>query len=525
MDSFTGVFMFLFLFCCKQPSVCCKDVAEVPIVVETSLPEKVFDISLNVQPSTSKIFFDGQEQTTSIIRTKNGIHELKIEQEGFHTVEQSIEIFENGKNVFDIALEPIMFSVFFSIQDAGAISITNESGKSWEVPNFSQTSLPWGIYSFETKRERSVQSKKKKRKKQKHEPDILQWNQKIDADQRVNRCFDNDEQYLRCVWHLKCGGAPKAVEFSPDGKELWVALLMGPMAVEVYDTQTWEKIKSINLEDKGAVEFVFSPDGSKVYASQMQTSSVYEIDSKTKELIRKMNTKGLWTKVLTMNTDGNRLFASNWVSNDVSEFELPSGIMHKKWKTSKTPRGLYITKDNKHLYVATYEGGTLERFDLEKGTKTILFSEGRSMRHIVADEENALLYISDMGRNVIWKHNIVTGETMILTKTESHPNTIRLSHDNRLLFVSIRGQNNPKSYIIPGPEYGVIQVFDTKTGALLDVAIGGNQPTALDLSSTNLLASSDFLDANINIYMVSDSSLFLERPSNRTENYKIYMKK
>ena len=146
------------------------------------------------------------------------------------------------------------------------------------------------------------------------------------------------------------------------------------------------------------------------------------------------------------------------------------------------------------------------------------------MRHIVGDEEKGVLYISDMGRSRIWKHTIKTQKTTLFAKTERHPNTIKLSPDKKLLFVSTRGRNNPKSYILPGPEYGVVQVFDTQTGSLVDVAVGGNQPTGLDIS-THYLASSDFLDANINIYHLPSTQYFQKSASARTENYLQHMKK
>ena len=110
--------------------------------------------------------------------------------------------------------------------------------------------------------------------------------------------------------------------------------------------------------------------------------------------------------------------------------------------------------------------------------------------------------------------------------TESHPNTIVLSPDKKLLFVSTRGRNNPDSYIVSGPEFGVVQVFDASTGVLLDALVGKNQPTGLDLSHDGrMLASSDFLDANINIYGIPTTDVFLQGASPATKTYRSLMKK
>jgi len=484
-------------------------------------------IYLDVEPADSEIMIDGHPTTERFVFLHEGTHQITAQKDGFSTFKQSVSVQLGVVSEIAIHLQPLDFQVHVAVQNAKSITAQHENGSIWNISNNSTISLPWGMYDFEAHRKKKSPWKKNQKQlpQQAHEPKAVTWKQQISAATRIRRCFDTADQYLRCVWHLACGKAPKAVAFSPDGKELWVALLMGPIAVEVYDTKTWEKTHAINLNQSGAVEFVFSPNQNKVYASQMQNSSVYEIDSKSKKVLRKIRTKGSWTKVLAINNTGTRLYASNWVSNDVSEIDLDTWTVRNKWKTGKVPRGLYLSEDQKYLYVATYESGTLERIDLSNGHHTVLFSKGRAMRHIVADEKKGLLYISDMQRDVIWKYDIASGTTTILSKTESHPNTLRLSPDKRLLFVSTRGRNNPKSYILAGPEYGVVQVFDTKTGDLVDVAIGRNQPTGLDLSTNGLLASSDFLDANINIYQVPPTKIFLESPSPRTEDYQTYMPK
>src|SRR5215207_3793101 len=76
---------------------------------------------------------------------------------------------------------------------------------------------------------------------------------------------------------LRSGSNPKQVAFSPDGRELWVSLL-GGRGVEVFDARTMRKRKAIRLGQYGAVEVLFTGDGRTVYASQMETASVWEID-------------------------------------------------------------------------------------------------------------------------------------------------------------------------------------------------------------------------------------------------------
>ena len=89
-----------------------------------------------------------------------------------------------------------------------------------------------------------------------------------------------------------------------------------------------------------------------------------------------------------------------------------------------------------------------------------------------------------------------------------------------MLFVSNRGRGSSKSDLLPGPEWGLVQLFDTGTRKLLDVIVGGNQPTALDLSDDGrLLVFSDFLDDRIRIYSVPPYEEFVRGGGGRARSY------
>ena len=91
---------------------------------------------------------------------------------------------------------------------------------------------------------------------------------------------------------------------------MWVSLL-GGFGLEIFDPTTGTKIGGVKLGKYGAVEVIFSRDGTKVYASQMETASVYEIDRATRTIKRHFDTGGKWTKVLLLSPDEKTLWASN----------------------------------------------------------------------------------------------------------------------------------------------------------------------------------------------------------------------
>jgi len=319
----------------------------------------------------------------------------------------------------------------------------------------------------------------------------------------VERCVGHDGKLVKCVTRVRTGNRPKALAFSPDDKELWVALHYDKPAVAVYDTTTWALIGAVELGEYGAVELAFSADGSRVYFSQFETATVYEIDRAKRKVLRELKTGSKESKVVLISPDGRRLYVANWNGNDVSEFDLASGKLRRSLATNGIPRGLYETRDQKQLYVAGFDPARLYRFDLGTGERSILAEKGGRMRHIVAAEARKKLFISDLGGNRIWQFDLATEELSVLAETDDHPNTIDLGADERMLYVSNRGKNNPETFLAVGPEWGSVLVIDTQTGRVVDAIVAGNQSTGLDVSNDGrLLAVSDFMDNRINVYEI-----------------------
>jgi len=356
-------------------------------------------------------------------------------------------------------------------------------------------------------------------------------------------CPDPPGQLLDCVAEFKLPvpdwtnrdlprekreGGPKALLIPPNANEVWVAVLVGPPALRIYSLSSGEEVAQILLgeENLGAVEFEITADGKTVYVSQLESSLVYEIDAEAKSVRRVLPAYGEWPKILELSPDESMLYVSNWTSGNIAEIDLSSGALARDLPGTVVPRGLYATRDHSAVYVAGFGSGELLRIDRSSGESEVLFSEVASLRHIVADEERGRLYISDLKNARILVHDIKAGTTSPLAAVHPKPNTIRLSPDGRLLFVSSRGPNNPENWLDPGPAWGAISVIDAETGALLDLAVAGNQPTGMDLSVDGTkLVTSDFIDNRIRVYAVPASATFFAADPERLDAMKATLPK
>ncbi len=315
--------------------------------------------------------------------------------------------------------------------------------------------------------------------------------------------LDPAGQVVHGIGTIACAGAPKGVALTPDGREAWTTILNGPPSIEIFDPRTRRRLGGIDLGTHGAVEIVFSHDGSRAYASQMETARVFEIDVEKRRVLRALDTESAWTKVVALSPDGKTLYAANWSGDDVSEIDLASGQLTRRIPVADTPRGLWPAADGATLWVASFGTGALERVDLATGRVRRVFSSGGALRHMVADERRGLLFTSDMAKDCVWVTDMKTNKTKRFATVGHKPNTIDLSPDGRVLFVSNRGANNPVSYYLPGPEWGSVMLLDAATAKPLDGIVGGNQCTALDVSDDgSLLVFSDFLDNRLRVYEV-----------------------
>ena len=325
--------------------------------------------------------------------------------------------------------------------------------------------------------------------------------------------------------------SPKSAAFSPSGDELWITSLMNKKTgVTVFETKiisSPQRLADITLPGGGAVEVIFNKNGARAYVSQMETGQVFEIDTGSKKIIRTFNTNGQWTKILLISPDGTKLYAANWLSNDVSEIDLTTGELIRKIKTVTTPRGLYVNASSTALYVAGFEDGEIQKIDLATGKDKVLYRTGGAMRHIVADEVRQILFISDMGTATIYKLSLKDDKVTKFATTDINPNTIAISPDKKVLIVSNRGKNaTEENYYIPGPEWGSVLLFDTATGRMLDALVGGNQPTALDISPDGKhFVFSDFLDAKLRIFSLPNYETLKNGRGGKSSVYKKELKK
>lgn len=461
---------------------------------------------ISAAPGDAMILFDGSVAGTGTLEVQDvapGSYTLQIERTGYEPVSTRVELKRLRANEVSYELTPLPQTVSI---------VTHPEGAKITIAAAGDPLSGMAPYAAE------VLSGRVKLTIELDGYNTFTREYDIDSPLALEYYLDPEGQVLHGLGLITTLGAPKGVSVTHDGSEAWTSILDGPPSIQIFDPRTGEELGGVDIGDYGAVEVIFNKAGTLAYTSQMETAKCFEIDVKTRQVLREFDTQSAWTKWVELSPDEKTLYASNWSGDDVSVIDLATGTLVKRIGVSDTPRGMYATDDGKWLYVAGFDSGDLERINLVTFAREVLFTDGGALRHIVADEKTGRLFISDMNKDVIWVHDMKTGTTTKFVDVDEKPNTIDLTPDGTMLFVSCRGENNPKSYYIPGPEWGSILVFDAASGKPLDALIAGNQPTALDVSDDGkLLIFSDFLDNRLRVYEIPPYETFAKAGGGRYE--------
>ena len=477
----------------------------VAIALGVFLLTRPSSVRVSVEPADAMILFDGSVTASGTLEVDDlepGVYPLVVERSGYEPVAADVTLKRGRRTSLEYTLAALPQQLTVITHPEGAeVRLTRGDSVEHEGQGPTSTELPSGVYTLTVELPGY---------------NTLSRELSIDTTTTLEYYLDPEGQVLHGIGLITTLGAPKGVSVTHDGSEAWTSILNGPPSIQIFDPRTGKLLGGVDIGEHGAVEVIFNKAGTLAYTSQMETAKCFEIDVKTRKVVREFDTGSAWTKWVELSPDETTLYASNWSGDDVSIIDLASGALVERIGVSNTPRGMYATEDGTALYVGGFDSGNLERIDLATGQVTTLFTDGGALRHIVADEATGRLFISDMSKDLIWVHDMRTGTTTKFADVDEKPNTIDLTPDGKMLFISCRGENNPKSYYLPGPEWGSILVFDTTTGEPLDALIAGNQPTALDVSDDGtLLVFSDFLDNRLRVYEVPSYETFAKADGGR----------
>jgi YVTN family beta-propeller protein len=187
-----------------------------------------------------------------------------------------------------------------------------------------------------------------------------------------------DQKTLKVTRKIPLSGHPNNIAIGKDGKRVYVSIARKPGAVDVIDTISLEKVKTISVN--GAVHNTYvTPDGNWVVSGSIPSKTITVIDAKTEEPAWSLTMDlGIRPMTFSTNPDG----STKWIFvqlSDFSGFAVVDFATHKEVNRIKLPdipgrtpfrvggnasHGMAVTSDGKMLVVNSGLNSALYEYSL-----------------------------------------------------------------------------------------------------------------------------------------------------------------
>jgi YVTN family beta-propeller protein len=217
---------------------------------------------------------------------------------------------------------------------------------------------------------------------------------------------------------------PNNVAVSKDGTRVYVAIVAGAGAVDVIDTGTLTRVKSIRTEG-GIHNTYVTPDGKFVVAGSIPGRKITVIDQKTEEILWTVPTReGVRPMAFETNPDGSTKrifvqlsgfngfitvdFATHQIVDEIKLPELPAAEKVTEGLQGAPAHGLAVTPDGKTLGVLSKMNTRIYFFSLPDLKRLGESKVGHHPDWLTFTPDGKRVYVANAGSNSVSVVDVAT---------------------------------------------------------------------------------------------------------------------
>lgn len=233
-----------------------------------------------------------------------------------------------------------------------------------------------------------------------------------------------DAKTLAVTTHIPLTDHPNNVAISKDGKRVYVAIRGGAGAVDVIDTATLARVKTIRTEG-GIHNTYVTPDGKFVVAGSLLGKKIHVIDQKTEEIVwtapmdegvRPMafdtnpdgSTKRIFVELTNFNGFITVDFATHKVVDRIAVPEAPAGEKVTEGLQGSPAHGLAVTPDGKTLAVLSKMNTRVYFYTLPDLEPAGNVKVGHHPDWLTFTHDGARVYVANAGSNSVSVVDVAT---------------------------------------------------------------------------------------------------------------------
>jgi YVTN family beta-propeller protein len=226
-----------------------------------------------------------------------------------------------------------------------------------------------------------------------------------------------DAKTLKIIRSILLTAHPNNISISKDGKRVYVAIARAPGAVDVIDTASMERVKTIPV--KGAVHNTYvTPDGKWVIAGSIVSKTITVISQKTEEPVWSVEmSAGIRPMAFPTNPDG----STKWILAQLSDFngfavvdfathkeinritlpELPVGKAKYMFGGSES-HGMAVTPDQKTLVVNSRLNSSVYLYSLPDLKLEGSIEVGKSPDWVTLTPDGKMAYVACAASDAVY---------------------------------------------------------------------------------------------------------------------------
>jgi YVTN family beta-propeller protein len=211
--------------------------------------------------------------------------------------------------------------------------------------------------------------------------------------------------------------------YSPDGKELWTALMMTGGKVMVYDANTYALLNTIPVGQMPA-EVTFSDDGTKAFVANGMSGSVTVIDAATKKVIDTIITgtepSGAWPGM------GGMMYVDNVDGQSISIFDTMNDMMKETIQLGFMPGMVVRNTMMNQMWVSDPDGSKIQYWTINGSSYMIggAINVGSGAHAMAFSKDGKMAYVTNQNDGTVSVVDIPGKKEMMKIKVGNKPNGI-----------------------------------------------------------------------------------------------------
>jgi YVTN family beta-propeller protein len=216
--------------------------------------------------------------------------------------------------------------------------------------------------------------------------------------------------------------------FSPDGKEIWSALMMTSGKVNVFDATSYALMNTIVVGQMPS-EVSFSEDGKKVYVANGMSNTVTVIDAATKQVLENAAVGnypvGAWPGM------GGMMYVDNEKDHSIGMMNGTTNMMTGSVQLGYVPGMVASNTMMNQMWVSDPNGGKVQMWTntnngyVMGGTVTV----GNGASSMAFNKSGTTCYVTNQNDGTVSVVNVTTLNEMMKIKVGSKPNGIVIRYN------------------------------------------------------------------------------------------------